>query len=56
MIAPKIINAKIKGNNTSNHEIVECPSLHIKLSTHVQNKIYNNLPTKIIRVLGTLHE
>ena len=56
MTRPKIINANINGNKTSNHDIVECPSLHIKLSIHVQNKIYTRFPAKSKRVLGTLHE
>ena len=56
MTRPNIINANMKGNKTSNHDIVECPSLHIKLRIHVQNNMYINLAAKSSKVLGTLHE
>jgi len=46
----------MNGSNTSNHDIVECPSLHIKLRIHVQNKMYIKFPAKTSNVFGTLHE
>jgi len=49
-------NNKIQGSKTNNHESPMCPSLHIKLRTYVQNKIYSNLATKTAAVLGTRHE
>jgi hypothetical protein len=49
-------NMRIHGNKINNQEISECPSLQIRLSTHVQNKTYTISTTKTIVVLGTFRE
>ncbi len=53
---PIMTNNKIQGSKTNNQESPMCPSLHIKLRTYVQNKMYINLATKTAAVLGTRHE
>jgi len=49
-------NIKMNGNNTNAQAILVAPVLHIKLSIHVQNSIYNNLTANINVVLVTSHD
>lgn len=48
------INIKIKGKRTKNQAIPGAPARQIKFKTHVQNKIYTVLITKIRAVLDTV--
>ena len=43
----------LMGKNINNHESMECPSLHIKFSKYVQNKIYIIFKENINIVLVT---
>jgi len=45
----------MNGNNTSAQANLVAPLLHIKLSIHVQNSIYNNLIINTNGVLVTSH-
>ena len=56
MRIPIITNKRIQGRRTSNQERVECPSLHIKLRTYVQNKTYISLTINTKAVFGTRQE
>lgn len=49
-------NINRNGISTSNHEMVEYPSLQIRFRTQVQNKTYRIFAINIAIVLGTLHE
>jgi len=53
---PIIIKKSMTGKKTNNQEIVVCPSLQIRLRTHVQNNIYINFTINIRVVLGTAQE
>ena len=51
--APIITNIKTIGNNTKNHDKLVYPALQKVFNNHVQNTMYNNLPTNTAIVSET---